>query len=402
MATAWSSDARARASGLGVELRRRFAGVDPYVLDTLLAAFSAAVSLWSVWNDEVARPWWVYALAFGTALPLPWRRRAPMLVAAVAGTVSVGVSVAAHSSMPQIPVYAVLTVYTVADRGRDWQRALLLVILVLSNVVGTHSVNGLLFSLLLTVGTFVFGTLVRELRRLARVEADRAREVGLRAASEAARAVAEERGRIAREMHDILAHAVSLMVIQAEAGPVVVHSDPDRAIRAFDTIADSGRDAMVQLRRVLGVLKEDGAGPQLAPQPRLAELAAVAERVRQAGVRVELELSGLERAMPTDVEAAAFRIVQEALTNIVKHSGADSSVVRVARTGELLEVEVSDNGRGVRPEAGRAVGEWSGGRGLIGIRERAAACGGRAEAGPRPDGPGFLVSARLPLGAAVR
>ncbi len=225
--------------------------------------------------------------------------------------------------------------------------------------------------------------------------------MGLRAASDAARAVAEERGRIAREMHDILAHAVALMVIQAEAGPVVVRSDPDRAVKAFDTIADSGRDAMVQLRRVLGVLKEEGAGPQLAPQPRLTELAAVAERVREAGVRVELELPGPGRAMPGDVEATAFRIVQEALTNVVKHSGADSSAVRIVRAGEVLEVAVSDNGRGVRPRADRVVSDWSGGRGLVGIRERAAACGGRAEAGPRPDGTGFLVSARLPLGAAV-
>jgi signal transduction histidine kinase len=242
---------------------------------------------------------------------------------------------------------------------------------------------------------------VRELRRLARVEAERAHEVGLRAASDAARAVAEERGRIAREMHDILAHAVSLMVVQAEAGPVVVRSDPERAIRTFDTIADSGRDAMVQLRRVLGVLKEEGAGPQLAPQPRLAELAAVAERVREAGVRVRLELPGPERTLPADVEATAFRIVQEALTNVVKHAGAGSAEVRVAATGEALEVLVSDDGQGVRPRADRVVSDWSGGRGLVGIRERAAACGGLAEAGPRADGTGFLVTARLPLGAAA-
>ncbi|OKI24201.1 hypothetical protein A6A07_04695 [Streptomyces sp. CB03911] len=391
----------AGVAGWSAGQRRRLAGVNPYVLDTLLALFSAAVSLWSVWNDEVDRPWWVYALAVGTAVPLPWRRRRPMSVAAASGLVSAGVSVAAHSSMPQIPVYAVLVVYTVADRGRDWQRMLLLAVVVVSNIVGTHSADGMLFSLLLTVGTFVFGSLVRELRRLARVEAERAHEVGLRAASDAARAVAEERGRIAREMHDILAHAVSLMVVQAEAGPVVVRSDPERAIRTFDTIADSGRDAMVQLRRVLGVLKEDGAGPQLAPQPRLAELAAVADRVREAGVRVRLELPGPGRTLPADVEATAFRIVQEALTNVVKHAGAGAAEVRLTAAGEVLEVLVSDDGQGVRQRADRTVSDWSGGRGLVGIRERAAACGGRAEAGPRADGTGFLVTARLPLGAAV-
>jgi signal transduction histidine kinase len=274
----------------------------------------------------------------------------------------------------------------------------MLTVLVVGNIVGTHSPNGMLFSLLTSVGSFIFGSLVRELRRLARAEGERARQLGLQAASETARAAAEERSRIAREMHDILAHAVSLMVIQAEAGPLVVRSDPERAIRTFDTIADSGRDAMVQLRRVLGVLKEQGAGPELAPQPTLAELPAVAERVRESGIRVELELVEPERTMPPDVQAAAYRIVQEALTNIIKHSGADCAAVRVARRGETLEIAISDNGRGVAAgTAGDEVSGWSGGRGLVGIRERAAACGGRALAGPRPDGRGFLVTARLPL-----
>ncbi|MEU1504701.1 sensor histidine kinase [Kitasatospora sp. NPDC005748] len=379
--------------------RARFAGVSPYVLDTLLAVGSAGVSFWAVYHDDVTRPWWVYLLALGTALPLPWRRRAPLAVMAVSGGVSAVLSVVAHPVMPQLPLYAVITVYTVAERAPDRQRWAVLAVVVAANVVGTHSLNGMLFSLLTSVGAFVFGSLVRELRRLAQVEAERAREAGRRAASDAARAVAQERGRIAREMHDILAHAVSLMVIQAEAGPLVVHKDPERAIRTFDTIADSGRDAMVQLRRVLGVLKEDGAAPELAPQPRLAELAGLVERVRGAGLRVELELDpeGSPGPLPADVEAAAYRIVQEALTNTVKHAGADRAAVRVVRSGGVLEVVVSDNGRGVRRPADRAA-DWSGGRGLVGIRERAAACGGRAEAGPGPEGNGFLVSARLPLG----
>ncbi|MFJ9946991.1 sensor histidine kinase [Kitasatospora sp. NPDC091207] len=381
--------------------RARFAGVSPYVLDSLLAAGSAGISLWAVYHDDRAWPWWVPLLALGTALPLPWRRRAPLVVMAVSGAVSAVVSVVAHPVMPQLPLYAVITVYTVADRARDRQRWAVLAVVVAANVVGTHSPDGMLFSLLTSVGAFVFGSLVRELRRLARAEAERAEEAGRRAASDAARAVAQERGRIAREMHDILAHAVSLMVIQAEAGPLVVRKDPELAIRTFDTIADSGRDAMVQLRRVLGVLKEDGAAPELAPQPRLAELAALAERVRGAGPRVELELDDSPGPVPADVQAAAYRIVQEALTNTVKHSGADRVAVRVVRSGEALEVVVSDNGRGVRRRADRTVSEWSGGRGLVGIRERAAACGGRAEAGPGPEGKGFLVSARLPLGESV-
>ncbi|MEE1828941.1 histidine kinase [Streptomyces sp. BE20] len=386
--------------GRAVRWRAGLAGVNPYVVDGLLTVGSAGVSLWSVYHDDTAWSWWAYLLALGTALPLPWRRIAPVTVLAVSGGVSAVLSVLAHSAMPQLPLYAVVTLYTVADRARDGQRWAVLAVVVVANVVGTRSPNGMLFSLLTSVGAFVFGSLVRELRRLAQVESERAREAGRRAASDAARAVAEERARIAREMHDILAHAVSLMVIQAEAGPVVVRSDPERAIRTFDTIADSGRDAMVQLRRVLGVLKEEGAAPELAPQPRLAELAALAERVRTAGLSVDLDLGRVGGPLPADVEAAAYRIVQEALTNTVKHAGASHTLVRVVREGEELAVVVSDDGRGVPLPAGRAASGWSGGRGLVGIRERAAACGGRAEAGPGPDGRGFLVSARLPLGAS--
>ncbi|WP_328956415.1 sensor histidine kinase [Kitasatospora purpeofusca] len=378
--------------------RARVTGVDPYVVDGLLAVGSAAISLWSVYHDDTAWDWWVYLLALGTALPLPWRRRAPVTVLALSGGLSAVLSVLAHSAMPQLPLYAVIALYTVADRAGERQRWTVLAVTVVANVVGTRSPNGALFSLLTSVGAFVFGCLVRELRRLAAVEAERAREAGRRAASDAARAVVEERARIAREMHDILAHAVSLMVIQAEAGPLVVRGDPERAIKVFDTIADSGRDAMVQLRRVLGVLKEDGAVPELAPQPRLAELPALAERVRRTGVRVELEVDDPAGPLPADVEAAGYRIVQEALTNTVKHAGAGRIEVRVVREGTELVVLVSDDGRGVRLRPDRAAGGFSGGRGLVGIRERAAACGGRAEAGPGPEGRGFLVSARLPLG----
>ncbi|RKT17361.1 signal transduction histidine kinase [Streptomyces sp. 1114.5] len=379
--------------------RMRAAGLNPYLLDSLLALTSAGVAAWAVYNDDPHWPAWVYLLAVATALPLPWRRRAPLTVLALYSAAEIALTVLAHSANAQVPLAGVIGLYTVAERCSDRVRWSVLALTVVGNLVGTHSPNGAVFSLLTSVGSYVFGSLVRAQRQLARLEAERAQEAGERAASEAGRAVAQERARIAREMHDILAHAVSLMVIQAEAGPVVVRNDPDRAIRAFDTIADAGRDAMVQLRRVLGVLKEEGTGPQLAPQPRLAELGEVAERVRRAGLRVDLDVADGLGAVPADVEATAYRIVQEALTNTVKHSGADRAAIRVRRGGRELEVVVSDNGRGVAPALGRTVVGWSGGRGLVGIRERAAACGGRAEAGPGPEGKGFVVSARLPLGA---
>jgi signal transduction histidine kinase len=187
-------------------------------------------------------------------------------------------------------------------------------------------------------------------------------------------------------MHDILAHAVSLMVVQAEAGPVVVRSDPERAERAFDAIAHAGRDAMVQLRRLLGVLKADEA--QRLPQPTLAELPDL------VGDSASLEVTGERRPVPPDTEVAVYRIVQEALTNTVKHARARQVAVRLEWGREELVVSVADDGQG--PSATVA-----GGYGLIGIRERAAACGGTAEAGPRADG-GFEVRARLPYGEVVR
>ncbi|GAA2230767.1 MULTISPECIES: sensor histidine kinase [Kitasatospora] len=399
--------AQARIIALGQRWHGgRFGRIDPIALDIALTVFSALVSAWAVVYDNKGWPWWVYLLAVSNSLALPWRRSHPGSVYLLTGLPALVLSYVAHSATPQVSISAVLAMYSLADRGRDWQRWPLLVVTVAANIIGTHSPNGMLFSLIMSIGSFVFGALVRDWRALARSEAERAHQLGLQTASEAARAVAEERARIAREMHDILAHAVSLMVIQAEAGPLMVHRDPERAIRTFDTIADSGRDAMVQLRRVLGVLKEEGAGPELAPQPRLAELPAVVERVRQSGIQVELELAAPERPVPADVEAAAYRIVQEALTNVVKHSGADRAVIRVAQVARTLEIEVSDNGNGAaageRTGRGGSADGWSGGRGLLGIRERAAACGGSATAGPGPAGRGFLVSAELPLGGAVR
>ncbi|MFD8482625.1 sensor histidine kinase [Kitasatospora sp. NPDC059673] len=371
----------------------------PWAVDAPLVALAVCVSVTGVWTDPYGAggKWWAYALALAGSVPLWWRRRAPWAVLGMCAVPTMALSALAHFAMPQIQVAMAVAIYTVADRGKDWQRAVLLASCVIGNVIGTRSFDGLLFSLLVSVGSFLVGSLVRELRRLAGVEAERARQVGLRAASDAARAVAEERGRIAREMHDILAHAVSLMVVQAEAGPLVVRTNPDRAIRAFDAIADSGRDAMVQLRRVLGVLKEDGAAPAVAPQPRLAELAGVLDRVRESGVDVDARI---EEAGPAEVQAAAYRIVQEALTNVVKHAGASRAVVRVGvRDGTDLTVSVADDGSGPTAAAGAGIDGRSGGRGLLSIRERAAACGGSVETGPRPDGPGYLVAAVLPLNA---
>jgi signal transduction histidine kinase len=203
--------------------------------------------------------------------------------------------------------------------------------------------------------------------------------------------VATERARIARDMHDVLAHAVSLMIVQAEAGAVVVRSSPERAEKALDAIAGAGRDAMVQLRRTLGMLKEDQDTGVRTPQPTLAAIPALIDQVRETGVVASFTASGVQRALPPDTEVAAYRIVQEALTNTLKHAAARTVTVALDWGDELI-ITVRDDGSG----AG-ALDIAGAGSGLIGIRERAAACGGSADA--RAGADGFTVTASLPVTA---
>lgn len=374
--------------------------VPPLAVDCGLAVLAAAVGVLSVLASDTAQHrwgWWVYALAPATALPLPWRRRAPFGCLLMSAPFQVAISVAAHAAYPQVPVAALVLIYTVAERSGDGRRWFTLVTMTVSTLLTTYSPDGAIFSWLPLAAGYIVGSTVRELRRAGRAQAERLAAVEREAAAQAVRATVEERTRIAREMHDILAHAVSLMVVQAEAGPVAVRANPERAVAAFDAIADSGRDAMAQLRRMLGVLKEEGGSPRLAPNPTLDDLTAVVERVRRAGIPTRLRMTGIDTdrlpPLAPHVSVAAYRIVQEALTNVVKHSGAAGAEVRLDRTGSALEVVVSDDGRGAGAGSG-----WPGGRGrgLIGIRERAAACGGSATARAGPDGRGFVVTAYLP------
>ncbi|WP_433266705.1 sensor histidine kinase [Actinosynnema sp. CS-041913] len=207
-------------------------------------------------------------------------------------------------------------------------------------------------------------------------------------------AVGEERSRIARELHDVVAHAVSVMVVQADGAGYAIKSSPELAEAAMRTIADTGRQALTELRRLLGVLRsEDQSGTQWAPQPGAADLADLAENLRAAGLPVRLETAGDLGALPAGLGLGIYRIVQEALTNTLKHAGSGASaVVRVAQGEDRVELEVSDDGFGT-PHDLVAV---SGGNGLIGMRERAGVLGGKLEAGPNPGG-GWRVRAVLPL-----
>lgn len=209
-------------------------------------------------------------------------------------------------------------------------------------------------------------------------------------AERTAAAIAEERARIARELHDVVAHSVSMMVVQAGAAEQVVDDDPAVARRALSTIRSTGTEALAEMRRVLTVLRHHDDGGELSPQPGVAALPALVEDARESGLDAELAVEGGQRALPAGLDLAVYRIVQEALTNVRRHAAA-SQVRCVLRYGrDDIEVEVHDDGRGSADPA------TNGGHGLIGMRERAALYGGRLETASSP-GAGFTVRAILPM-----
>lgn len=202
-------------------------------------------------------------------------------------------------------------------------------------------------------------------------------------------AAADERTAIARELHDVIAHSLSVMVLQATAGRRLARRDPANAAAAFEVIEQTGRDALSDLRRAIGVLKTDSVeAASLAPQPSLLQLGALVDQVRKAGVSVRITIDGTQRPLAPGVELSAYRIVQESLTNMLRHSGADDAVVSIRYGLEDLTVEVTDNGRKGAIPAGD-------GSGLMGMRERVALLHGDFRAGSTVDG--FTVIARLPL-----
>jgi len=248
------------------------------------------------------------------------------------------------------------------------------------------------------IGSVVAGLVIRNRerifvdteRRAAAAEADRL--------AEAQRAVLRERRRIAREMHDVVAHGMSVVAVQAAAGREIVHANPDKAAEVFARIETVGRESLSELRRMLGVLREgtdDEAS--LSPQPGIADVAAAVAESCAAGNQTELIVEGPQRELPAGIELSAFRIVQEALTNVRKHAGDSAkTTVRMSYEADELVIEVIDDGRG----ALTSLSDAGGGHGLIGMRERVEIYGGRLTSGPRRGG-GYSVRASLPI-AAVR
>ncbi|PZG23103.1 two-component sensor histidine kinase [Nonomuraea aridisoli] len=342
---------------------RRWANALPPIwVDSALAAAVLVAQLWPLLSRDNPHGgpwhWWGYVSVIAATAPLVWRRRSPALV--LVTSLLLGESYDLVDEVAAQPIWyaGLVALYTAAAYSGRVTRVALLTVTLGGGLLMVGSWETAMRGIVLFVAAYAIGRAA--------------------AASRARAAALEERAaRIARDMHDILAHAVSVMVVQAEAGPLAVERDPARAVAAFDAIAAAGRDAMEQLRRMLNVLKEE-EGPR-GPQPTIAALPALAEQIRATGLDVTYSTAGEPRPMSPDAEVAAYRITQEALTNVVKHAGAGRAGIALTWRERELMIDITDDGRG------RGPGLPSGGNGLIGIRERAAACGGptpgRAAAG---------------------
>ncbi|MEU8512477.1 histidine kinase [Kitasatospora sp. NPDC048722] len=337
-------------------------------------------------------------------LPLALRRRYPL---AVLWTVLALALLVRHQSEDiaySAGVAVVIAAYSAAAYGR--RRAAVLaslpaattaLVVLFAEAKLPHFPNGVV-AVLLLVPVFAVAYELRMWRRRTAEGHQRLSALEREQLAALQRAVEHERARIARELHDVVTHNVSMMTIQAGAARKILDTAPDKAREAMAAVETGGRAAMTELRHVMGLLTIDAgtgddpaATADLSPQPGLGRLDALVEGVRQAGLTVGLTVSGERRAVPPGVELAAYRVVQEALTNTVKHAGGAAAEVTVEYAPDHLAVEVTDTGG--RPTGAAATGN---GRGLIGLRERLAVYGGTLHTGTRPRG-GYRVKALIPL-----
>jgi signal transduction histidine kinase len=384
----------------------------PAVADALLAGVLLAIGLVSIFAIpqyplDGSRLLVVLSLTVALFTSLAWRRRYPRAVAAIIATSSImiwwmdeldGTTAVAGS----IVVYG-LGRYL--ERPRSLQAyavssiVLVLAALVDVDVSSTEEWFRFVSRCGVILGPFWFGDSQRARAALTASHKERADRAEADRTAQAHRAVLDERSRIARELHDVVAHSVSVMVVQATAAERLAAVDIDRARASIASVAQVGRSALTEMRRILDVLDagESGSSDRL-PQPGLADLDSLIERCRSAGLDVTVERGAEAPVLSAGAELSIYRVVQEALTNVMKHAGRASAIVRLTFEDPII-VEVVDNGRG----AAAAATSDGRGRGLVGMRERVTALHGTFAAGPQPGG-GYLVRATLPMSAeaAVR
>jgi signal transduction histidine kinase len=362
-------------------------------------------------------------------LPLAWRRRRPVPSVVAVYTVGLLHTVLGSPGLFPADLAVLVALYSVTVYGPRWaHRAAVAGAVVGSFVLGaalmvvTRAADPVLvvalglFCAVTSLAVWAAGLVRRARRETILAWRDRAERLEIERDQQAQIATAAERARIAREMHDIVAHSLSVVIAQADGGRYAAQADPDAAGRALGTIGDTGRAALADMRRLLGVLRDEAApgaqGPVdpdgLVPQPAAEDIERLVESMRANGMTVTLVRRGAPRPLPPGAGLTAYRICQESLTNVLKHAGPEPTVtVLLQWEPTTLTVEVADDGRGAAATGGAGHGDGAGedagrgggdgaGHGLVGMRERAAMFGGTVSAGPRPGG-GFRVRARLPL-----
>jgi signal transduction histidine kinase len=350
------------------------------------------------------------AAAFALCLVVALRRRIPERMLLL-GLVTGAVQLVADIRINPADFALLVIVYTVASKGARWASRLALVLALSAAGLAearwpeTYDTGWtrIVQSVFLTIPfalAWVIGDSLRTRRAYYAQLEERAERLQREREAQSRAAVAAERARIARELHDVVAHNVSVMVVQADGAAYVLDASPEQAKQALGTISQTGRLALAEMRRLLGLLREsDDAGGEYVPQPGVDELDDLIEQVRGAGLPVRFAVDGRTRPLSSGVGLTAYRIVQEALTNTRKHGGpAAHASVRLTYEDAELRILIEDDGRGARTGRHDDGGVDGLGQGLIGMRERIAMVGGTLDTGPRPEG-GFRIKAALPLKA---
>ena len=378
-----------------------FRNVNPKLLDAVLGTVFTVAGLVSLFSGGDPKVDYTdpdvlgVVLALGCSLPFYVRRRAPLATTLVATVSLVLLSTLEYPANVQSQMLLVAA-YTIGSHTEHRDRVIgvsaIALGVVIVGVVGLPDATTANVALAgaFYAAMFFFGSAMRN-RRLYMEQVEERAAILEREHEEAAkRALADERLRIAQELHDVVAHSMGVIAVQAGVGAHVIDADPAEAKKSLDAISTTSRATLTEIRRLLGVLRADEEGGY-QPAPGLGDLDRLITDVRGAGVQVDVRFDGDRHDLPPGVDLTAYRIVQEALTNVLKHAGTASATVTVGYEPDAVRLEVVDDGRGVN---GRASG---GGHGLVGMRERVAVYGGTLETGPRTGG-GFRVAARLPYG----
>jgi signal transduction histidine kinase len=362
-----------------------------HAMDALIVLLAGWAQI-EVWVDAEQTPRLITApAALLWTLPLLLRRRFPLGAPCFVFALLAAEALVAGDAVTHAEASAIAVIVSFGIVGSHWKASSALIgaavgyaaiaVLVLSD---RPALEGALPVVVLTAVSWVIGrTLGDRARRAADLEA---RAERIERAHEAA--VAGERATIARELHDVIAHSVSVMTVQAGAARLLLEEDPKSARESLLAVEETGRQALGEMRRMLGILRGDEGEAQLAPQPGISDLDALVEQVRAAGLPVDVVVAGTPRPLPPGIDLAGYRVVQEALTNALRHAGAARAEVSIRYSETALEVAVTNDGKSARN--GRV------GHGIIGMRERVTLYGGDFDAGPR-NGGGYAVRATLPL-----